>query len=327
LRERGLDAQVLGFDSLASRSARERISSGIVVVQKLFPNLTEGSNSGPAVYRDLAEAMRGSRATLIMDLNDDHFEDLRFRDLYRFLLPSVKGWIASTEQLAGRLLDVLGVPAAVIPDPYEGPMRRPRAPGARLTLRLARALDRVLKAPAPSARLSVLWFGSPTNLGALMGAVDELLQAAAEMPIDLNCVTTMNSQTAALTQALTRKDSPRLRARLTPWSPDSLRVALAECDVVVIPAELHRAKMLAKTANRLLETLAAGRLAVCHPVPSYSEFQQHAWIGEGLGEGIRWACRQPEQALSRIRTGQKYMAKRYSCAAIAEVWRTTLQHF
>lgn len=75
-----------------------------------------------------------------------------------------------------------------------------------------------------------------------------------------------------------------------------------------------------KSANRLLETLRAGRIAVAHPLPSYLELKDFAWTGDRLEDGIRSVLENPAAALQRAREGQRYVAEKFSPRSIAERW-------
>ncbi len=74
---------------------------------------------------------------------------------------------------------------------------------------------------------------------------------------------------------------------------------------MVIPAILDSKEKRVKSANRLTGALWAGRAVFAHPVPSYLEFIDHAWISEDLFSGIAAALRDPQRAERQIRGGQE----------------------
>ena len=72
---------------------------------------------------------------------------------------------------------------------------------------------------------------------------------------------------------------------------------------VLLPQAVREPKKRLKSNNRLIDTINSGRFAVCHPLPSYQELGDYAWIGESLADGIRWLLRHPEQAMARVKAG------------------------
>ena len=54
----------------------------------------------------------------------------------------------------------------------------------------------------------------------------------------------------------------------------------------MIPALPNSPWTLAKSSNRIIESLWSGRFSRSHPIPSYMEFKDWAWIGANLAEGM-----------------------------------------
>lgn len=317
LRAAGADAAVLPLDEALARAAELQ---GVVVLQKLLP-----AGAGYAErYRALLERLP-AQCRLVLDVNDDHFHLADFARFYEGARPRAQGWIVSTEQLARRLRNVLGVKAGIVPDPYEGALAPPRPPLGWLARTLMGSLDRVLKDGVQSAHMSLLWFGYPSNLGGLQDALEDLAGAAQVASLHIDCVTRREPAVEEWMATMNAHFSPRVQLGLHAWSPETMRERLAACDLVIIPARLDEPGKLAKSANRLLEGLVAGKFVVAHPVPAYLEFQEHAWIGERLSQGIAWAAAHPRKAVQRIRSGQRLAAARYSPAAIARRWGEALE--
>jgi glycosyltransferase involved in cell wall biosynthesis len=82
---------------------------------------------------------------------------------------------------------------------------------------------------------------------------------------------------------------------------------------------------VAKSANRIVEALWAGRFVVAHPIPSYLEFADYAWLGADLAEGISWVMRNQESIAGRIRAAQDRIAAAYSPDSIAAQWERILE--
>ncbi len=134
----------------------------------------------------------------------------------------------------------------VIPDPVEGPRGIPNfAP----------------KMP----RLNVVWFGHPSNLGGVTHQLDQLTALADKIPVQFRIVTSPTAEAVALAAQIAADDPSRLRAVVVPWSLESTWRALEETDVVWIPVAGSEQKTV-KSANRLLESLWAGRLRLRPPL-------------------------------------------------------------
>jgi hypothetical protein len=336
LRSRGIDADAVGIEAVASPPALERLaSSDIVVFQKLSPfadvavlrersHVREGyAAAAEAALRALA--LVPVQARVVFDINDDGFEMEEFLSFYRSVAWRASGWITSSDLLAKRLRSVLGVAATVVPDGYEGTPGKPRAPIGRLARTLQGMLDRIDRSGQSGSRLALLWFGHPVSLQGLAVAADELLRATGFVGVDLLCVTALDEAVRSLVDEFNRRGGPRLRAHAIAWSAGAVWKALQDCDAVLLPADLRNPGIQAKSANRLLEAIVAGRLAICHPVPAYLEFQRYAWVGERMDDGLRWAIGHPREALSRIRAGQAHVQKNFGPAAIASRWLAALQ--
>ncbi|MEK6243595.1 MAG: methyltransferase domain-containing protein [Pseudomonadota bacterium] len=325
LRSAGVAAEVIDVTAVATQEGAAVLrAADTVILQKLLPE-PGGDFTDAVALRKTIAGLVGPQARLALDINDDHFAQRQFAAFYQSMVPRADGWIASTEHLAKRMRSVLQVEAVVVPDCFEGAPGTPRAPLGRVARGLRQLLDRMIPVPQPLAELAVLWFGHPTNLPALRAAGRELQRAAQAAPIDLLCITAIDDRVKAFEAEFNRDHGPRIRARFIQWTPESMRAGLEGCDLVVVPAELQRPGALAKSANRLLEALVAGRFAVCTPVPSYLEFQDYAWIGERLDEGIRWALENPVRAARRARDGQRYALEHFSAARIAARWREALE--
>lgn len=320
LRSEGADARVLTVEQALSDPASLG-GPGVVVLQKLMP-----AEPYIARYQDLLQRVDPA-CRLVFDLNDDHFHQPPFARFYEAARPRARGWVASTEQMARRLRTALGVRPELVPDPYEGEIAAPRAPLGWLAGTMMAALDRVLKDGVQTAHIRLLWFGYPSNLGGLQDALEDLAAAAQVAALHIDCVTRREPAVEEWAAAMNTLLAPRVQLQLHGWSPETMKQRLAACDLVIIPARLEEPGKLAKSANRLLEGLVAGKFVVAHPVPSYLEFQQHAWIGERLSEGIAWAAQHPREAVRRIRSGQRLAMEKYSPRAVARRWGEVLRRF
>jgi len=149
----------------------------------------------------------------------------------------------------------------------------------------------------------------------------ELERLSREYPLALTCVT--NPMPEAVSKLATPANSTgtaSLTVNVVPWSFNAFERALSACDLVIIPADFRNSRSSAKSPNRLVAGVHAGRFVVAHPVPAYLPYAEFAWIGENLCEGIRWAIRHPREVIERIARGQAYLDARHSPEVVARFW-------
>lgn len=185
--------------------------------------------------------------------------------------------------------------------------------------------DAILVAPrrpefAPGKVLELLWFGHVNNVRYLERMMDALVAYSATQRCRLTIVTEAGQGLEQAVRNITASCAPRLEARFTPWSIDATRIALRQCDLVLIPGDPTDPLKSGVSSNRLAEALQAGRLPVASPLASYLPFGQSAWLGEDLVEGICWAMAHRGEVQVRIRSGQQLVAERLAQEAIGRQW-------
>jgi glycosyltransferase involved in cell wall biosynthesis len=202
-----------------------------------------------------------------------------------------------------------GNSAFVIADPVEGPKSDPRF--------------------RPAAdRISVCWFGHPSNLDTLsplFSALAKRLRDGAGFlggrSIHFEIVTNPNKPLVDSLKKTAEGLGARVKFVATPWSLESTWEALGRADAVLIPS-LERGDKTVKSPNRLLEAINAGRVAIAHPLPSYGAFADSAYLDEDIWSALERALQEPELAEARVCKGQGVIAASYTPAAIAaRVWR------
>jgi SAM-dependent methyltransferase len=274
--------------------AADSIRSDTVVFSKSFHPSNE----------DLAEDLKYAGAQVVLDVCDNHFEHPEYGPHYHRMVEIADRVIASTDRMAQIIEHHTGRKASVISDPLENPRGQPAF------------LPRF-----PAVRL--LWFGHPTNLDSLFGALPRLAEAGRRYPIHLRVVTSPIPGLAEKLGAVNGQHHAAFQIELTPWSPQAVRDATAECDIVIIPS-LSNDRKSVKSPNRLIESIWAGRCVVANPIPSYEPFGQHCWLGDDLAEGIFWAVGNPEEVVGRITDGQRALAYDHSAYAISRQWEAVI---
>lgn len=248
----------------------------------------------PGQIPSLVDALHAQATAVLADYSDDHFTDPVQGGAYRALANAVDGVVASTQGLAERLKEYTAAPVTVITDPVEGAQQPPRLPSR------------------PPYRL--LWFGNVQNLDTLQYGLPQLESAADAVPYSLTVMTAAGAGAEAM---------PGLRFR--PWSVAALWDALGDCDAVVIPSNPYDPRKAVKSPNRFAESTWAGRFVLAHPLPAYEALAEFGWVGEHLGEGLRWLAANGDEALQRIRRGQAAIAERFSPRSVAAAWKQAIE--
>lgn len=135
----------------------------------------------------------------------------------------------------------------------------------------------------PSSDPLVLWFGHSSNLSTLHGL------SGFRLLIVTNAV----------------------GKGIIPYSPENLRRALEFCDCVIIPQTKEW-----KSANRMVESLRAGRFVIASDIPSYRGFDQY--LGD-IQEGVEWVRANVGRITTRIISGQSAISS-FHPDLIGERW-------
>ena len=263
----------------------QQLDVDIVVVGKLL---------GPSLL-ETARIARSQGRYLIADFTDDFFRHPRLGSLHRELAQLADKMVASTLQMAEAIEQNTQRASVVVLDPYEGPKGEPKFAPRR-------------------ERLELLWFGNAINFRTLGPVLPQLAALSERQPLRLTVVTAL-SQIASVPGQL----PPNFSVNLAEWSCQALWQHLAACDVVIIPS-LPAPHYSAKSPNRLVEAIWAGRAVAAYPVASYCEFRDVCWLGKNIAEGIAWMTRNSGLVQKQIAAGQTLIAKKYAPPAVAAQW-------
>lgn len=169
---------------------------------------------------------------------------------------------------------------------------------------------------APGRPLRVLWYGHEANHDTLAEGIAAL--AASRLgPIRLRIVT--NAMPAFMNGGF--PGQPRdMDFEVVPWSIATQYSSLAWCDLVFIPSSDTPDKRV-KGHNRVVEAINAGRVAITYPLPQYRELADYSFCGEDYGASIRAALADPQAALKKVESGQRYIDTRFAADVVANKWR------
>lgn len=238
---------------------------------------------------ELMASLKSAGIAVLADFSDDHFSNPDLGEAYRALANAVDRVVASTPALAEVIAQHSATPVSVVTDPVEGPKGEPRVPSQ------------------PPFRL--LWFGHPSNLDTLRHGLPQL----GTLPVALTLVTAPGA------------GAEQMGLRFLPWSRQTVFDELQECDAVFIPSNPYDPRKVVKSPNRFTESVWAGRAVLAHPLRAYQELAEFGWVGENLGDGLRWLAANRDEALARIRRGQAAFAERFSPHAVGAAWRNAIQ--
>jgi hypothetical protein len=315
----GYDARTYTVAGGVAAAAQVVPAAKRIVFGEMF-NTEEGWGPTVRSYRELLALISNPRERVLFSIADDHFADREFRDFYAQVLPECLAVTAVSESLAATVRTLTSRPVLVAPEPCEGrrgaphaiAVRKPPAPLAWLARRIGLSAD--------LWRVRLLWFGYSANLGPLLELLPGLEKLARRHPLLLTCVTNPAAELAQLMTPQRTGEDSLLRVHFTPWAPFVVDGALASNDAVVIPSAYRDSVKQAKSPNRLVAGLHAGRMVLAHPLPAYAPYREFAWIGEDLCEGIRWAIDHPREVVARVARGQAYLDQRHSPEAVARFW-------
>ena len=265
-----------------------------VVVGKLLAQHGFERVTGQAL--ELIARLRARGVVVLADYSDDHFAHPVLGPAYRSLANSVDRVIASTAGLAEVVGQQTTVPVSVVTDPVEGLRAEPRRPG--------------------HAPHQLLWFGHALNLETLNYGLPQLERAKTNVAYSLTLMTAPGTGAEHL--------ASELAGRFRAWSTQALFEELRVCDAVIIPSNPHNPQKAVKSPNRFTEALWGGSFVLAHPLPAYEELADCGWVGEDLGEGLRWYARHADEAVERVRRGQEVIAARFTPQAVAESWKTAV---
>lgn len=128
------------------------------------------------------------------------------------------------------------------------------------------------------------------------------------------------------------KDLERMMAELTPEQKENLYILtnpkwtmgihnkiMKNPLITVIPT----GKSMAKSENRMVESIRQGRYVCAEYLPSYEPFAQFFPLGD-IPSHVDWALSHKEEALEKIKLAQDYIRDRYAPATIAKQWLEVL---
>jgi SAM-dependent methyltransferase len=292
----------------------------IVVIGKFLPGRDLARYQQRAVrLLEQAGVATAQGARIVADFNDDHFDHPQMGTYWRGLAERAQVRVAGSDAMRQRLLAVAGGTAHVVGDPLGAPQGRVRV--RRLAGRQGSALTRWWRGnDSADDRLRLLWFGHPVNWAPMAGWLPALARQATQTPLSLQVVTQPLPEITRALAEVTRSSEGRLQAECLAWSEATQHAALDRCDIVLIPSDPDDPRKAVKTANRLTDSIHAGRWVVASPLPAYLPWREHASLVDDPLEGLAHWLAQPDQIEAALLAGQRRVEERCSVPAIAQAW-------
>jgi len=316
----GHDIEVIHFaPELSAAQLLSAVQGQVAILGKLVPPAHEAFPALAATALSVVKGLQARGVRVIADINDNHFENSPRAGYFRELAMNADAIVASTPKMADIIRSRTERPVAVARDPYEGQRGDARFEPPRLSW-----WGRLSGASGLEVRPKLLWYGYPTNLDTLMLLRDQLLPLARRQPLMIRVMSSQGSGAESLCNELHATCGGRIWWTFSAWSLADMPKALAETDLVVLPSNAGDARKAVKSPNRLVSALWAGRFVIAHPLPSYEEFADYAWVGEDLADGVGWALDNPRQVAERILHGQAYLDKYYSPFSAAREWEQAI---
>lgn len=257
---------------------------------------------------------------VIADICEDRFDHKLLGGYWKDMVRTADRIVTSTTQLAALARQAGAQDVAIVPDPVEGRGDRPRfEPDPNWGVGSE-------KSKGGARPLRILWFGHQSNLDEVqefLPALDEWV-CSRSISVDFNIVTAAGFGVEQIV-AGRKAAASGIRVQHVEWTTGTAEAALQNCDLVIIPATLQNSRKRSKSANRVTESLHAGRYVLAHPVPSYLQFADYAWIDDDLLSGMDWALAQPDSVVKKIEAGQLLIRQTYLPTEIASRWERALE--
>ncbi len=256
---------------------------------------------------DIAQAAKAMGKKVIVDIADDLEATHQFGWMRKIAAISDAATVPSA-RMAERARAWLhpSTPVIQIDEPFEEPVAPPKA-----------RFDH----PGP---LELLWFGMGGNVLYLAPHLSEIADLAVDRSLRITLLSADTAQVREHCAGAPDIDGAPFRIRFAEWSRGRQTEALARSDIVLLPGDNERGAAI-KSANRLVNTLAAGRLAVASPIPSYEAFSDNAILCEGLADGIATALSRSSIDLeAAIHAGQERVVRDFNAERIGRKWVETL---
>ncbi|PXW91875.1 methyltransferase family protein [Sphaerotilus hippei] len=291
----------------------------VLIIGKIWPA------ADPGYFQKISSAVLGAvknavanGVKVIADFNDDHFSRPDIGDYWTNLARSVDLCVAGSEAMAQALRTHTQVPVVVIGDPLASPLGLPKVFDGTKSARPW--LGRLALRSGPPARLKMVWYGHQSNWDAMRQWTEKLLPLSTSQPFSIRILTRASTAIERHVEQYNLQHGPDALLNFQPWSEDAQWAAVAESDIVLVPADVHDARKSVKTANRVTDALHAGRQVIASPLGSYQPFGHCAVLTDDPVSAVRSVISDPDGTMARIKSGQVLVQQLCGLYPVAQSW-------
>lgn len=311
LRALGCQVEIVTLQSLRDTPRQSWAGVDVVVVGKLHTLDMPLYARESALLLGCCTAARAQGARIVCDIIDNHFHRPTIGDHWKNLVSTADVCVVGSPAMAQVVNGHGPRQMVVVGDPLASPRGKPRVYADR-----AGAVSRFLG----TEPLKLVWYGSPTNLPALVPWIKWFADVWDRPPLHLRVVTQLDAENSSMLREVGALRPKRCRVEPVEWSEAAQWHAVDEADIVLIPADITGGAHAVKTANRLTDALHAGRYVIASPLSSYKPYERFADLGNNPVSALHAYLRDPDDARERIAQGQAAVQTAASPAAIGTQW-------
>lgn len=240
---------------------------------------------------EVAKDLKTSGKKVIFDICDNHFEK-EFKQYYIQMCKIADIVTCSTNGLKEVIKHYTARDSIIILDSYEFDECEPDVPSGKVK--------------------NILWYGSSTNIEPVIKTSLPLINLRLVsdtiiIPKDPSTIQTSNS---------VKWKHNGTSLEFIKWKHEEMSNHFKWCDIVIIPV-FQNLKYYVKGGNRMFESIRQGRFVVANHIPAYEDYGM--WVGD-IKEGISWVNNNIQEAIVRIKKGQKIIRIKHDPENLSKMW-------
>lgn len=293
----------------------------VLIIGKLLPNShifesSEFQSMADHVLKQIENA-KAKGIVVIADFNDYHFHHPIKGVYWSSLAKSVDYCIAGTKPMANLLRQFTSAPIRVITDPIAAPFYPAKVFEEKKGIK--RKISNLIGAPSQNV-LKLIWYGNLSNWPAMEQWVNVLSSFQKEQFWLLHVVTKPHPEVLDFIEKFNSKNNHQFTIKFEEWSERRQWELVEDADIVLIPSDVNHRANIVKTSNRLTDALYAGRYVIASPLPSYLPYSEVVSLTNDPRSAINNYIKSPNDALKKIKKGQKMVSKQLNSVEIAGLW-------
>lgn len=314
LEARGHRVEVVKLQDVRAGLRLEWQGLNVLVIGKLFSDKDLGLFvESSRIQLKCVGAASAAGVTVVADINDDHFSKPTLGDHWTSLAKMADICIVGSEAMGATVQRHSQRPICVVGDPLGSPKGAARVYADR---HKGGAIARFFSRPP----LKLVWYGMINNVTAMEHWANAIARLADDQPFELRLVTSEHPAVTALCAQFNRRVGRRARMEHVPWTEVAQWEAVADADVVLIPATAGDPTKAVKTANRLTDALYAGRYVIASPLPAYATYGDFADLTDDPLSALQRYLADPASSRNRVVRGQVTVEQDWGGDSVARMW-------